>query len=86
MSFHFKSPPLPSRCARSWSRAPCQPAEPWNSLLSMVSRAEEEATTAPKRTPDEQRIIDQVAADHGAEFAEKHAHLILNQARDFGEL
>lgn len=32
------------------------------------------------RTPEEQRVIDQVAEDRGEEFAEENAELILSDA------
>jgi hypothetical protein len=37
-------------------------------------------------TAEEQEIIDFVAKSQGREFAEKNAHLILEQARRVGEL
>lgn len=40
----------------------------------------------PQRTPEEQAIIDQVAEWRGKEWAERHAELILEQARQIGEL
>jgi hypothetical protein len=44
------------------------------------------ATPNPDRTPEEQEIIDLVARDHGKEWAEAHAQLILDQARSLGKL
>jgi len=38
------------------------------------------------RTPEEQQLIDKVAAVRGEEFAEENAELILAQARLVGEL
>jgi hypothetical protein len=40
----------------------------------------------PKRTPEEQAIIDVVAEREGREWADRHAYLILEQARALGEL
>jgi hypothetical protein len=37
-------------------------------------------------TPDEQRIVDAVAAVAGRAFADPHVELILGQARMLGEL
>lgn len=42
--------------------------------------------TKPKRTPEEQEILDAVARGRGAEWTEANAELILNQAREFGDL
>ena len=42
--------------------------------------------SAPKRTPEEQEIIDLTAKSQGLEWAEAHAELILDQARSIGEL
>ena len=42
--------------------------------------------TKPKRTADEQEILDLVERSQGAEFVELHAELILRQAREFGDL
>jgi len=39
-----------------------------------------------KRTPEEQSVIDVVARRKGADWAERHAHLILEQARAIGDL
>ena len=52
----------------------------------MTGRKEGQAMTKPKRTPEEQRILDRVAADRGAEYAEQNASLILKQAEMVGEL
>jgi len=41
---------------------------------------------AADRTPKEQAVIDEVAARKGREWAERHATLILNQARLIGDL
>lgn len=38
------------------------------------------------RTPEEQRVIDQVAESHGREWAEEHAELIIAQAQLVGEI
>ena len=38
------------------------------------------------RTPEEQRILDLVAADRGREYAERWAERILEQARAIGDL
>lgn len=44
-------------------------------------------TTDPaNRTPEEQQIVDSVAATKGREWAEEHAELILAQARKVGDL
>jgi len=40
----------------------------------------------PKRTPEEQQVIDVVARRRGREFAEKNAELALDQARSIGVL
>lgn len=42
--------------------------------------------TKRSRTPAEQRILDQVAERRGREWAERHAELILCQARCVGQL
>lgn len=39
-----------------------------------------------KRTPEEQRILDRVADRKGEAWAERHAELILCQARCAGQL
>jgi len=39
-----------------------------------------------ERTPAEQRVIDKVAETHGDEWAERHAGLIIAQARRIGEI
>ncbi len=46
------------------------------------------ATTRPKRTPEEQAILDLMAEtdERGREWVEKNAELILDQAREFGNL
>lgn len=41
---------------------------------------------ARERTPEEQRILDLVAADRGREYAERWAERILEQARAIGDL
>lgn len=46
----------------------------------------EQAGAPPERTPDEQAVIDLVARREDREWAEKHAHLILEQARAIGTL
>lgn len=43
-------------------------------------------TAKPNRTPEEQRILDLVAPDEGQEFADANAELVLEQAREIGEL
>ena len=43
-------------------------------------------STKPKRSPEEQRILEEVAEVRGWEWAEAHAELILEQARHLGEL
>lgn len=40
----------------------------------------------PKTTPEEQRILDKVAANRGEEYAEKNADLILAQAKLVGDI
>ena len=42
--------------------------------------------TKPKRTPEEQKILDAIARRRGREWAEKNAALILELARALGEL
>src|SRR5262249_47995488 len=57
---------------------------------SGASAADPPATTptgaSPRRTPEEQRLIDEVAQTEGREWADAHAALILNQARAIGNL
>ena len=50
--------------------------------------APETTTTGTKgsRTPEEQAILDFVARTNGQEWAERHAHRILEEARLIGEL
>ncbi len=48
--------------------------------------ASDESGTKPKRTPEQQSFIDEVAAMNGKEWAESHAELILDQARAIGNL
>jgi hypothetical protein len=40
----------------------------------------------PDRTPEEQAILDLVARSNGREWVERHAALILEQARAIGDL
>jgi len=42
--------------------------------------------TDSNRTPEEQRVIDQVAESRGREWAEAHKELILAQAHLVGEI
>jgi hypothetical protein len=42
--------------------------------------------TEQDRTPEEQRVLDEMAKRRGEEFVDKHAELILAQARKVGEL
>jgi hypothetical protein len=42
--------------------------------------------TKPKRTAEEQRYLDCIALTRGRAWVEEHAEMILNQARDFGDL
>ena len=52
-------------------------------INATVQRASREA---PKRTPEEQSIIDDVARGNGRDWAEMHAELILDQARAIGTI
>lgn len=51
-----------------------------------VGRRRDCVGAQPARTPEEQAIIDLVARSDGRGWAERHAHLILEQARAVGEL
>ena len=42
--------------------------------------------TKPSRTPAEQRLLDSFAKERGQEYVDRHAELILDQARAFGDL
>jgi hypothetical protein len=59
----------------SWARREPDPAL-WAGLFLDAAR----------RTPAEQRIIDEVADSLGRAWAERHQHLCLDQARSIGEL
>ncbi len=41
---------------------------------------------APPRTPAEQRLLDSFAKSRGQEYVDRHADLILDQAKSFGDL
>jgi hypothetical protein len=40
----------------------------------------------PSRTPAEQRLLDSFVKSRGQEYVDRHAELILDQARAFGDL
>lgn len=42
--------------------------------------------TKPKRTPEEQQVLDAVAKIRGQDWVDANAELILEQARALGEL
>jgi hypothetical protein len=42
--------------------------------------------TPPKRTPEEQAIVDAVAKTYGREIAERHARRIIAEARMIGDI
>jgi hypothetical protein len=44
------------------------------------------ASTRPKRTPEEEAVLALAAGRNGREWSEKHAELILEQARAVGSL
>jgi hypothetical protein len=50
------------------------------------SRRQAKPRRLPERTPEEQSVLDQVVRTHGAAWVERHAELILEQARFIGNL
>jgi len=43
-------------------------------------------TPKPRRTPEEQAVLDQVTRTHGTAWVGRHEELILDQARSIGTL
>ena len=54
--------------------------------ITLWRKTNPEDMAGTKRTAEEQSCIDAVARDNGKEWAESHAELILDQAREIGDL
>jgi hypothetical protein len=55
-------------------------------VTSMPSTGSPDAGTTRSRTPEEQRILNAIARERGQAFVDRHAELILEQARQVGDL
>jgi hypothetical protein len=56
------------------------------SATAPAARTEVKPKRSPARTPEEQSVLDDVERTHGAAWVERHAELILEQARFIGNL